>query len=185
MTLRSSAARVAFLGLALVAAVVAGCTGTTGNGATVTFPAGSIGPDRTVSPAMDLTRATLFEALGAQQLVLQDTDRPFRPPEGPMLAGAPRAIYQVILPQDPDQGFIVAYEFLDPSQATQAAQEQAAYLASGPGRVNFPIGAVHVIRVVGTAVVLYSWIPEGAEDPAAPRIQEALETVGLAVPVPG
>jgi len=168
-----------------MAVVLVGCAGQTGNGATVTFPPGSIGPDRTVSPAMDLTRATLASALGEQRLVLQDTDRPFRPPEGPMLAGAPRAVYQVILPQDPDQGFIVAYEFLDPSQATQAAQEQAAYLASGPGRVTFPLGAVHVIRVVGTSVVLYSWIPEGAEDPAAPRIQDAFETIGLGIEVPG
>jgi hypothetical protein len=33
-------------------------------------------------------------------------------------------------------------------------------------------------------VVLYSWVPEGAEDPLQPDIQAALETLGTGVPVP-
>jgi hypothetical protein len=131
-----------------------------------------------------LTRAALVDALGQQHLVLQDTQSPFRPPEAAILAGAPRAVYQVILPEDLDQGYIVVYELRDPPLALQAAQEQAAYLATGPGRVNFPLGAVHVIRQVGSSVVLYSWNPGGAKDPSTPNVQVALETVGLGVPVP-
>jgi len=168
----------------LACLALAGCGATTTGGQTVTFPPGSIGPNRTVTPAVLLTRAALVDALGQQHLVLQDTQSPFRPPEAAILAAAPRAVYQVILPEDPDQGYIVVYELNDPPLALQAAQEQAAYLATGPGRVNFPIGTVHVIRQVGSSVVLYSWIPGGADDPNTPNIQTALETVGLGVPVP-
>ena len=43
-----------------------------------------------------------------------------------MLAAAPRAVYQVILPKDPTKGFIVVYEFPDPDRAAAAATEQQA-----------------------------------------------------------
>jgi hypothetical protein len=37
---------------------------------------------------------------------------------------------------------------------------------------------------VGSTVLLYSWIPDEANDPSAPDIQAALETLGLKVDVP-
>jgi hypothetical protein len=172
---------------AIVAAVVllslvAACG--SGNGATVTYPVGSVGPDRTVSPAVAQTRGQVAQALGARNLILNDAQTPYRPPESAMLATAPRAVYQVTLPADPTGGYIVVYEFADTALAAQAAAEQQAYLATGPGRIQSPQGTVHVIRQVGTTVVYYAWQPGADNDPGAAEIQAALETLGVGYPVP-
>ena len=151
---------------------------------TVTFPPASIGPDRTVSPAVSLTRSSLEIALRDRGLSMTDAQVPFRPAESPRLTDAPRAVYQVVLPKDPAGGYLVVYEFPDPDLANQAAQEQAQYLATGPGRVQSSLEAVDVIRVVGSTVILYEWIPGEAKDPTAAGIQPALETLGLGIPVP-
>jgi len=170
------------VGLMLLVSLVA-CE--SGNGATVTYPVASVGPDRTVSPAVIQTRGQLAQALGAQSLILADTQAPYRPPESAMLASAPRAVYQVTLPADPTGGYIVVYEFSDTAQAAQAAAEQQAYLASGPGRIQSPPGTVTVIRQVGTTVVVYSWLPGAAQDPGAAEIQSALDSLGVGYLVPG
>jgi hypothetical protein len=141
-------------------------------------------PTRSAGPAVAQTRAELVRALGTKNLVLQDSQAPFRPPEDARFTTAPRALYQVLLPQAPQEGFIVVYEFPDPSRASEAATGQAAYLATGPAKVQSAFGARHIIRLVGPTVVLYSWVPEGAEDPLQPDIQAALETLGTGVPVP-
>jgi hypothetical protein len=150
-----------------------------------TFPPVSIGPSRTVSPAVGQTRAELVRVLGQANLVLADTQAPVRPAEAPLLAGAPRAVYQVTLPEDPTRGFIVVYEFSDASRAADAAAEEQRYLASGPGRVQTPEGTVHVLRQVGSTVVLYDWLPGAAQDPRAPDIQRVLETLGVGFPIEG
>ena len=62
-----------------------------------TFPAPSIGPGMTVTAAVNLTRGDLVRVLGDEQLVLTDSQSPVRPSEAPLLAAAPRAVYQVIL----------------------------------------------------------------------------------------
>ena len=90
----------------------------------------------------------------------------------------------MILPKAPLEGFIVVYEFADPTTAATAAAAQAAYLATGPAKVQSPFGARHIIRLVGSTVVQYTWVPEGAEDPLQPDIQTALETLGTGVQVP-
>jgi hypothetical protein len=169
--------------LALTTAVaLAGCAAS--EDSTVTFPPASIGPDLTVSPAVSLTRSSLEIALRNRALSLTDAQVPFRPAESPRLTDAPRAVYQVVLPKDPTGGYLVVYEFPDPDLANQAAQEQAQYLATGPGRVQSSLETVDVIRVVGSTVILYSWIPGEARDPTAAGIQPALETLGLGIPVP-
>lgn len=178
------------LALGLAGLTLASCVGTgldsadPGRTTAVTFPASSIGPNRTVGPAMSETRAALVRVLGTRNLVLTDTQAPYRPPESAILTTAPRAVYQVILPQDPGQGFIVAYEFAAEAAAAAAATDQAAYLASGPARVQSSLGSRHVIRVFGRSVVTYSWDPDGARDPAAPGIQSALELLGSGVDIP-
>jgi hypothetical protein len=168
--------------IVVLASLLAGCATT--DGPVATFPPVSVGPDRTVTPAVNLTRSTLVTALAPDGLALTDAQVPFRPPESQRLTDAPRAVYQVVLPNAPDAGFIVVYELADPDHANQAANEQAQYLASGPGRVQSSLESVDVIRVVGNTVVLYSWIPGAARDPKEPSIQGALETVGLGVDVP-
>ena len=168
--------------VAVVAMMAAGCAAPAGE--VVTFPPASIGPTRTVSPAVGLTRIAIEDALGEHGLAMVSPQVPFRPVEGNQLAAAPRAVYQVVLPKDPDGGFLVVYELGDTDLANQAAHDQATYLASGPGRVQSSLSTVDVIRVVGSTVVLYSWIPDDARDPASPGIQAALETIGLGVDVP-
>jgi hypothetical protein len=170
--------------LALAAALVAGCAGSAGDVAPSLGAVVTEGPTRTVGPAVAQTRTELVQALGTKNLVLQDSQAEFRPPEDATFTTTPRALYQVILPKAPQEGFIVVYEFADPVAAAQAAAAQAAYLATGPAKVQSPFGARHIIRVVGSTVVQYSWVPAGAEDPLQPDIQTALETLGSGVQVP-
>ena len=173
----------AFLAAAFVAVVLAACA--PGDGPTLaTFPAGTIGPARTAGAAAAQTRIELVRVLGERNLVLRDTEAPFRPPEDVTFTTTPRAIYQVVLPDAPTEGFIVVYEFPDATAAAEAAADQAAYLASGPARVQSAFGSRHVMRLVGSTVVLYSWVPEGASDERHPEIQPALETLGSGVPIP-
>jgi hypothetical protein len=170
----------AALWLALVAA---GCVTTEPFGQT--FPVASFGPGTTVSPAVNQTRAALVTALAAHQLVLTDTQAPVRPVESPLLVNAPRAVYQVVLPKDPTKGYIVVYEFADPSAAAIAAAEEQHYLETGPGKIQAPQGSVQILRQVGATLVLYDWLPAAAQDPTAPEIQRSLETVGVGFPVGG
>ncbi len=167
----------------LIGLVVAGCD--PGGGVSLaTFPAGSLGPATTVGPAVAQTRGDLVRVLGTRNLVLQDSTAAFRPPEDGRFTLTPRALYQVILPEAPSQGFIVVYEFPDAATAREAVDVQARYLASGPARVQSPFGTRHILRLVGSTVVLYSWVPDGIEDPRQPDIQAALETLGVGVPIP-
>ena len=173
--------------LAVAAFFVAGMLGacSPGTGPTLaTFPAGTIGPARTVGPTVAQTRIELVRVLGERNLVLRDTETPFRPPEDVTFTATPRAVYQVVLPNAPTEGFIVVYEFPDATAAAEAAADQAAYLATGPARVQVPFGARHIMRLVGSTVVLYTWVPEGASDKQQPDIQPALETLGTGVPIP-
>lgn len=166
-----------------VALIAAGCATTEPAGQT--FPAASIGPATTVSPAVNQTRAALVAALAEHQLVLTDTQAPVRPVESSELVSAPRAVYQVVLPKDPTRGYIVVYEFPDASAAALAAAEEQHYLETGPGRIQSPQGTVQVLRQVGVTLVLYDWLPGAAQDPAAPEIQQALETLGVGFPIGG
>ena len=179
MTIVRSAAGV--VAVAVVALLIAGCGATPDPGRT--FPVASIGPDRTVSPTVNVTRAELVRALGGHDLVLADSQAPIRPAEAPLLTTAPRAVYQVILPKDPTHGFIVVYEFPETQRAAEAAAEEQRYLATGPGRVQTPQGTVYVLRQIGSTVVLYSWLPAASTDPDAAGIQAALETLGVAFPI--
>jgi len=167
------------VGTAILAVAACGTTGDPGR----SFPVASIGPAMTVSPAVNLTRVALVSALGTHDLVLTDTQAPVRPVEAPLLTTAARAVYQVILPKDPQKGYILVYEFTDPSGAAAAAAQEQAYLATGPARVQTAPGTVSIIRQVGSTIVFYAWLPAAAADPTAAGIQPALETLGVGFPV--
>ena len=162
--------------LGLVAAVaLAGCADA---GATRAVPAGTpIGPPAE-GPASAVARDAVFAELGQRNLIVAATAAPYRPPEAAPLAAAPRNVYQVTLPADPDEGFIVIYELPSDVEASSAAEAQREYLASGPGRVQSPPGTDHVIRRLGSAVIVYDWLPADAQDDAAPRVAEGLRTIG-------
>jgi hypothetical protein len=166
-------------GLALaICAVLAGC-GIGASGKVVTFAPESVGPDSTVTPAVAQTRGAIVAALGPLSLQLKDADRPFRPAESARLASAPRAVYQVILPDDPDGGQIVVYEFRDAAAAVDAGNELAGYLGTGAGRIQFPLDAQHTIRQLGTTLIFYTWAPSTSPDPGSKTIADALATLGI------
>ena len=169
--------------IAAIAVATVGC----GLGATSTaasLPVPSVGPAATAGPAAAQTRGAIAAAMSAVAVQLGDATRPYRPAESGRLLNAPRAVYQVVLPDQPDAGFIVVYEFPDATAAAEAATDQAAYLATGPARVQTPFGTRHVMRLIGSTVVLYSWVPDVVADQRQPEIQPALETLGVGVPIP-
>ena len=169
------------IAIGALAVAVGGCAAT--ELPAETFLGASVGPASTVTPAVSQTRLELVRVLAEHDLVLTDSQAAVRPAETTLLAAAPRALYQVILPKDPLKGFIVVYEFLDAGRAATAAAEEAAWLGTGPGRVQTPQGTVTMIRQVGSTIVLYSWLPGASLDPSADGIQAALEGLGVEIPV--
>jgi hypothetical protein len=165
--------------VALLATLLAGC-GIAASTAVPSMSAEPEGPAATVSPAIAQTRVAIAAALAAQQLQLQDAKQPFRPGESASLASAPRSVFQVVLPGDPDGGYIVVYEFRDAGAAVDAGNEYAGYVGSGgPGKVQFPNDVQHTIRQLGTTLIVYSWAPSTSPDPGSPKIADALKTIGI------
>jgi hypothetical protein len=169
--------RASLLVLCLLAAA---CGGTT----TTARPTGATPSGGAISTAIELTRAELQRALGAARLQVSDPQVPYRPAEAPPLATAARQVVQVVLPNDPTHGYIVIYDFADAATAGAAGDAQAAYVASGPGRIQFPPDARFVIRQAGSTIVFYAWSPGSSTDELAPEIQPVLETIGSEIPVP-
>jgi hypothetical protein len=159
--------------------LVAGCGVGAGNVPRSIAPPSSIAPTATVSAAVGETRQAISAALSREQIQLQDATQPFRNAESPRLSAAPRAVYQALLPDDPDGGFIVVYEFPDNASAVDAGNEFAGYLGTGAGRIQFPIDAQHTIRQLGTTLLVYTWAPSTSPDPGSPKVAEALKTLGI------
>ena len=173
----------AFGGIAAVALLVAACgVGATGKAASVPVP--SVGPAATAGAAAAQTRGVIAGALQSVAVQFGDATRPYRPAESDRLRNAPRAVYQVTLPDQPDAGFVVVYEFPDAASATDAGNEEAGYLGTGNGRVQFPLGTQHVLREVGPTLILYSWLPAASSDPTAGKVADALNTIGVGFTVP-
>ena len=173
--------RAAFaLVVALLALPLGGCgLGASSSGPIATFPQAPAGPSSSVSNAVSLTRQAIASALAPYRLQLDDAQRPFRPSESRLTADAPRAVYQVVLPEDLDGGYIVVYEFPDAASAVDAGNDLAGYLGTGAGRVAFPLDARHSIRQVGTTLIFYTWSPSTSPDPGSEKVAEALGTLGI------
>jgi hypothetical protein len=167
--------------LAALAMLVVACgTGSTGSRA----PQGTTAPRPTVTAAVAATLAELTRVLGANRLQVVVPQVPYRPGEARELAAAPRAVVQVILPDDPTHGYISVYDFPTDAAAREAADAQATYVASGPGRVQFPPDTRFTIRQLASTVVFYAWSPGSTTDELAPEIEPVLRTIGTEVPVP-
>lgn len=174
----AGAAVVVLLAIAALAAgpVVAPGSPTFPPAGATTGPAGS---------AAAATRAEIVAAFAAQGLQAEDVGSPYRPAEAARFAAAPRIVVRAVIPTDPDHGRVVVYEFRDTGAATTAAQEQATYVASGVGRVQFPSDTRFTLRVVGSTVIFYAWSTGNQPDPErAASIGLALATLGFDVPVP-
>ena len=177
------AARAAVFGFVTLAIV--GC----GIGASTRPPISSGGVGGTqaspgLTAAVVQTRTAIAAALGTVAVQFGDAGRPYRPAESARLRAAPRATYQVNLPDQPDAGFIVVYEFRDTASAVDAGNEEAGYLGSGEGKVQFPPGTQHVLRAVGTTLVLYSWNPGASDESTAGEVATALSGLGIGFAVP-
>jgi hypothetical protein len=166
--------------LMAIAATLVGCGGGSTGGAR-SSPTDAV---PSYSLAIADARGQVARALARDGLQLQDARQPYRPAESAALARAPRGLFQAVLPDDPDHGFIVIYEFRDEASAAEAGREQAAYLGSGPGRVQFPPDTQHLIRQSGTVLITYSWSPANSTDARAPAILADLATVGTGIAIP-
>lgn len=182
MTRAVRAPAVALIGPLLMALVVSGCLGA--GLQPVPAPTG-VTPSPSTSAALETTRLQLEGALKAGGISLVSSTDPYRPAESAALAVAPRVVLVATLPDDPDQGRIVVYDLGDPQHAYDAAHEMAAYLATGPGRVQLPPDARVSLRLLGQTVILTVWSPSRAADPAAgERMLTILQGVGETVPIP-
>lgn len=144
----------------------------------VTPPPASPTPAPSLSAAVALTRLQVAGALAAIGLPIVDAQVPYRPAESPALAAAPRLVVQAVVPDAPQAGFIVIYDFVDGGTASAAAGEMVRYLASGPGQVQFPVDARFVLRQLGSTLVFYTWSPGTASDRALAEIATALSSIG-------
>lgn len=163
---------------AAVAIVTSACAGVT----RTTFPPLGSSP-APVGAQAAATITAVTAALAAAGLPSIDANRQYRPPEGPLLAAAPRSVVQATLPDDPAHGFVVIYAFSSQATARAAADDQATYIESGIGRVQYAPDAHFVLRLLGSTVIFYWWSPGAALDARAQSIEDALLTVGDAVEV--
>jgi len=170
--------------LAVIAALVVGGCGIGAVSAPASLPAESIGPTATAGAAVAQTRGAIASALSTVAVQFGDATRPYRPAESGRLRTAPRAVYQVVLPDQPDAGYIVVYEFPDAAAAVDAGNEEAGYLGTGNGRVQFPPGTLHVLRELGPTLIFFSWLPAASSDPTAANVATALGTLGIGFTVP-
>ncbi len=171
-------------GVVALLAVAALASGRAAAPGAPTFPpaGATTGPAGAAAAA---TKSALVDALVGQSLQLEDILSDYRPAEAPRLAAAPRIVVRVVIPTDPDHGRLVIYEFRDTGTATVAAQEQASYVSSGVGRVQFPPQTQFTLRVVGSTVVFYPYATADVPDPErATAIAAALANLGFEVPVP-
>jgi hypothetical protein len=129
-------------------------------------------------------RSAVAAALAASGLAVVDATQAYQPAEGAWFAAAPRAVLELDAPAQGAIGFVVLYAFASPADAQAAAQDQAAYVSSGAGRVYFAGGTHFTIRVLDSAVVFFAWAP-GAGDPRLAGVEAALGGLGVGVTAPG
>jgi hypothetical protein len=60
----------------------------------------------------------------------------------------------------------------------------AAYVASGPGRVQFPLDARFVLRQLGATLIFYTWSRESSPGREVEEVAIVLETVGQGIAIP-
>jgi hypothetical protein len=167
----------------LLGAGISAC-GPAAQGTPASIPVASVGPAATVGGATAVTRGAIVQALSTVAVQFGDASRPYRPPESGRLRDAARAVYQVVVPDQPDAGFIVVYEFRDEASAVDAGNEEAGYLGTGAARVQQPIGTQHVLRALGPTLIYYAWLPAASTDPTAGNVATALNTIGIGFTVP-
>jgi len=135
-------------------------------------------------PAVAQTASALEAACRRAGFGLIPANHPYRPSEPPDLIVVPRTVYQVVLPKDPDAGYVVIYEASGPAEAAALATSMQRYLASGFGQTNFPTDAQFALQVYGATVVFGWYSPGGSADPTtAAAALRVVQSFGQAFPV--
>jgi hypothetical protein len=169
--------------LVAITLVVGGC-GVAANTSPAVVPSANAGPTPLAGAATAATFGAIRTALTSVAVQIGVTTRPYRPAESGRLRDAPRTVYQVVLPDQPDAGFIVVYEFRDAAAAVDAGNEEAGYLGTGAAKVQFPTGTQHVLRALGPTLILFSWLPAASSDPTSGNVATALGALGVGFTVP-
>lgn len=170
---------VALMFAAIAALLLTGDGAGRGTGAAPTGPA----TPPTSGEAARQTARQAISALGARSIQVIEPQAPYRPAESPTLFSTPRLVLQAVLPDDPDGGEFVIYEFATAAAAREAGREYADYIASGVGRVQFQNDARFVLRQVGPTLLFFTWSPANATDERTPDVADALATLGDPVPI--
>jgi len=174
------------VGLLLCALLLATACG----GTVPSSPAGGAGgnpsivpPESGLSPAEASAVVALRTALAPLGLQLSPVAEPVRPAEPAGFAAVPRVVYRIEL-ADPDQGFVLLYDFPTSAAAASAAAQLAGFLSSGPGQAAYPVDAQFSVTQLGSAVAFTWWSAQRSSDPArAEAAFTAVSGVGQAVPV--
>ena len=136
-------------------------------------------------PAVEGTHLALDSALRTGAGVsLDDAPEAYRPAEPPVLAYAPRAVFKVRLPNDPNRLYVLLYSLPDAAAAAGAGREAAAFYASGPALVQFPSGTRFALSQVGEVLVFSAWSPDSTSDRASAQAAfDVIRGFGEVIPV--
>jgi hypothetical protein len=121
-------------------------------------------PQVSLSPQIAGTAALVRQAVESQGMRLEQATRAFRASEPPTIAAAPRAVFQVTLPDEGD-GFVVIYEFFDMTTAAAAGAEFAQFLEGGFGQTNYPLDAQFSLAQFGGTLIFTSWSRQNSSAP--------------------
>jgi hypothetical protein len=138
-------------------------------------------PVATLPPAGDAAGRTydrVVKAVGDASFQVQAPMNAYRPGESPAMMGVPRRLAQVVLPSDPQGGYVVVYELPTNGDAERAGRDFLGYLGSGTGAIQYPRDTRFVLQRVGSTLVFYPWSAEANPDPRVADLVAALETVG-------
>ncbi len=167
-----------------LAVACAGCGSTPASTAPV--PVGSVAilapePGLTASVASSVT--LLRQNLAAGGFQLSPVNEPVQPAVPLAFGTVPVVVYRIEL-ADPDQGFVLIYDFPAPPAAAAGATSLARFVGSGFGQTAYPSDALFSVASLGADVIFTWWSPGRASDPAVTQAAIArVAAVGTAAPV--
>ncbi len=188
MTSRRWSGRVRSIDHRTLAAVLIGAgsllAGCGGAASAQTTPQALATAQPTAPASVEATLGQLKRAARATGIAIEPTLTEVRPAEPPSFAAVARWPFHALLPDDPAGGFFVIYGFSTAALAANGARDLAAYITSGPGRVQFPPDVRFVLRQLDSTLVFYPWSPASSPDPKTGGLAAAIASVGAEVPIP-
>jgi len=168
----------------ILAAACAGCGAAPATSAPA--PGGSVAivPAEPGLSASEATTVTLLRrSLATGGFQLSPVSQPVQPAVPTLFATTPMVVYRIEL-ADPDQGFVLIYDFAAPPAAAAGATALARFVGSGFGQTTYPLDAEFSVASLGADVIFTWWSPARASDPGATQAAIGLvAAVGTAVPV--